>query len=62
MSTKKVRFIDLDAMGLGMALCLVKAGFPVTGFDFNQKAITVYYANTPRDSGPKPWHKYIIIC
>lgn len=56
MSTKKVGFIGLGAMGLGMASCLVKAEFPVTGFDINQKAMTEFTksggrpANTPRDT------------
>jgi 3-hydroxyisobutyrate dehydrogenase len=35
----KVSVIGLGAMGLPMAKCLVKAGFEVTGFDLNAKAL-----------------------
>lgn len=37
---RKVGVIGLGAMGLGMATCLAKAGFHVTGFDINQLAIS----------------------
>lgn len=35
----KVGFIGLGAMRFGMASCLEKAGFNVTGFDINPDAI-----------------------
>ena len=34
-----IGFIGLGAMGLGMASCASKAGFPVTGFDINPAAV-----------------------
>lgn len=35
----KVGILGLGAMGLGMASCLVKSGFSVTGFDINSSAM-----------------------
>ena len=39
MSDKRIGFIGLGAMGAGMAANLVKAGFPVTGFDIRAEAV-----------------------
>lgn len=39
MSKDSIAFIGLGAMGLPMALNLVKGGFSVTGFDLNDKAL-----------------------
>ncbi|CAM1503523.1 Fc.00g011140.m01.CDS01 [Cosmosporella sp. VM-42] len=52
----KIGVIGLGAMGLGMATCLAKAGFEVTGFDINQEASKRLQdeggrvAGTPRES------------
>ena len=39
MDKKRIGFIGLGAMGAGMAASLVKAGFPVTGFDVRPEAM-----------------------
>jgi 3-hydroxyisobutyrate dehydrogenase len=38
-NNQKIGFLGLGAMGLGMASCLAKAGFTVTGCDVNPKAV-----------------------
>jgi len=37
---KKIGFIGLGAMGLGMATSLIKGGFQVSGYDLAQKAVS----------------------
>ena len=39
MAEQRIGFIGLGAMGAGMAANLVKAGFPVTGFDVRPEAV-----------------------
>lgn len=41
MATKRVGFIGLGDMGMGMARNLLAAGFPVTGLDLRQERITM---------------------
>ncbi|KAE8158897.1 NAD binding domain of 6-phosphogluconate dehydrogenase-domain-containing protein [Aspergillus tamarii] len=44
-STKpKIAFVGLGAMGMGMAVHLLKDGFPVTGFDVNAMALETLLA------------------
>lgn len=44
-STKpKIAFVGLGAMGMGMAVHLLKDGFPVTGFDVNPMALETLLA------------------
>jgi 3-hydroxyisobutyrate dehydrogenase-like beta-hydroxyacid dehydrogenase len=38
----KVGFIGLGAMGIGMATCLVKAGFHVSGYDVSPRQISAF--------------------
>lgn len=55
----KIGFIGLGAMGLGMASCLLKAGFQVTGFDISETAMARFVreggtpADTPRAAASK---------
>ncbi|KAF9893005.1 hypothetical protein FE257_012416 [Aspergillus nanangensis] len=44
----KIGFIGLGAMGLGMASCLVKSGFDVTGFDINENAMEKFASHGGR--------------
>ena len=41
---KQIGFIGLGAMGMGMAQSLVRAGFPVRGYDINRDAVTRFGA------------------
>lgn len=55
----RVGFVGLGAMGLGMASCLARTGFEVTGFDINQEAVAQLVdeggraADTPQASAAK---------
>lgn len=39
---KKIGFIGLGAMGMGMAMCLVKAGFHVSGYDISPGPVSEF--------------------
>jgi 3-hydroxyisobutyrate dehydrogenase-like beta-hydroxyacid dehydrogenase len=42
---KKVGFVGLGAMGIGMATSLVKGGFHVSGYDISPKPVSDFVAN-----------------
>lgn len=66
MSKKTVGFIGLGAMGRGVAANLIKAGYPVVGYDINAKALKLLTgeggktASSPKDLAAKA--EVILIC
>lgn len=46
---EKIGFIGLGAMGIGMASSLVRAGFPVTGYDVYAPSIDKFIAANPSE-------------